>query len=131
MPKAAKKEKDYSNYAPTILRFVLGGFLITAAVLRFLNIEGVTQFIWQYGFPIPYFFAWLWILTEFIFGLMVLIGWNVKYTVWPLVIVLGLLVTIVYLPAIKETILFVWFYLMAIAALVSLSLTGPGALSVN
>lgn len=128
---AKKKEKDYKKFAPTILRFVLGGYFLTTAIAKFISLDEITNFIGSYNLPGAYFFAWVWILVEFIFGAMVLTGWNVKYSVWPLVIVLSLIIVFVFLPVFSSSIIMIWFYLIAICALVSLYLTGPGAWAVG
>ena len=49
---------------------------------------GVIANLTGLGFPAPVFFAWLLIIVEVVFGLAVLFKWQLKYTVWPPIIIL-------------------------------------------
>ena len=83
------------------------------------------------GFPAPAFFAWLLLLSELIFGISVLVGWKVKYTVWPLVIVMLVATWTVVIPNMEGSYVSLMFHLITAAGLVSIYLTGPGAMAVD
>jgi len=86
------------------------------------------------GFPAPVFWGWLLLLSEIFFGASVLIGWKVRHTVWPLVIVLAVATVTVHLPSMASNpagLLDVLFRLLGIAALINLHLNGPGAVAVS
>ena len=93
--------------------------------------SGIIGMLGNLGFPAPSFFGWLLLLSEIVFGISVLIGWKLKYTVWPLVIVLLVALIMVTLPNIKQDQINVLFHLLGIAGLISLYLTGPGAFSLK
>jgi len=130
MKRKVMKRENYAKYSPTILRFAVGGFFITAGILKLLSVGDLVSFIGQ-KLPAPYFLAWLWLLIEIIFGAAVLVGWNLKYTIWPPIAILAILLIFIYLPDYKDAIFTIWFYLLAIAALVSLRLTDAGAWAIN
>ena len=123
--------KGTSEYGPTLLRLVLGVMILVMGIKKLLNPEMIIGFLGSLGFPVPIFFGWLLLLSEIVFGAAVLIGWKVRYTVWPLLVVLVVATVLVILPASGQDQLNLLFHILAIAALISLSLTGPGALSVS
>ncbi|MBI4016938.1 MAG: DoxX family protein [Candidatus Aenigmarchaeota archaeon] len=125
---------DKSEYGPTLLRLVLGPLFLIPGFSKLANPSMITQMLEGLGFPAPAFFGWLLLLSEIIFGASVLLGWKVKYTVWPLTIVLLVAVATVYVPKLATdpmAMISVLFHALGIAALISLSLTGPGALAIS
>ncbi|MEK6843951.1 MAG: DoxX family protein, partial [Nanoarchaeota archaeon] len=70
--------------------------------------------------------AWILILSEAIFGALILVGYKVKYTAWPLAFVLLIAEILVVIPngGIGSSNSF--FHLIGIAGLITIALTGPG-----
>lgn len=71
-------------------RILLGLIFVVAGVMKITNSEGVVGmltgnvlFSWA-----PAFWAWVLILSEIVFGIAILAGWRLKYTVWPPVIIM-------------------------------------------
>ena len=58
-----------------------------------------------------------------------LVGWKVKYTVWPLVIVLAVATALVIIPSGNPV--NILFHLLGIAGLILVYLSGPGAMAVS
>ncbi len=120
---------DYKEYGPTLLRIVLAALFLYTGIGKLMNPAGPTGMLGGLGFPAPVFFAWILLLSEILFGIAVLLGWQLKYTVWPLVIILVVATIFVALP--MGNWVNTLFHLLGIAALVSLFLTGPGAASIQ
>lgn len=110
----------------TLLRVTIGLMLLIAGIKKFQGPEGVTGMLTGLGFPAPVVFAWILILSEVIFGALVLVGYKVRYTTWPLAIILAIAVLTVTIPSQGLTSSSVWFHLIAISGLVTIALTGPG-----
>ena len=110
----------------TLLRVVIGLLFVVSGIKKVLAPDMVIGMLGKIGFPIAPFFGWILILSEIIFGALVLVGYKVKYTSWPLAVVLAIAWTLVVLPngGIGSTNSF--FHLMGIAGLVTIALTGPG-----
>ena len=118
-------------YGHLVLRVFLGLLFIIPGVGKLLNPAMPVGMLTSLGFPAPTFFAWILLLSEIIFGLTVLLGFKVKYTVWPLVIVMVVATLIVVIPNMNGNPVNLLFHLTAIAGLVSLFLTGPGAMALG
>ncbi len=124
----------YKNQGLTLLRVILGLFFIIAGLIKLFNPQMIIGMLGNLGFSAPVFLGWLVLLTEIIFGILVLIGWRTELTVWPLVIVLVVALIIVYLPQFKTNpmvIIYMLFHIETIVALVTLAMTGPGKLAVT
>ncbi len=113
-------------YVQAALRIALGILFIGTGWHKLQDPSATAGFLASLGFPIEVFFAWILLLSELVFGVSVLIGWKVKYTVWPLVFILA----VASITAVKGF-SNIFFHLIAIIGLISLSLQGPGAFSVN
>lgn len=129
--KLAVIKKDYSQ---TFLRVVIGALFFISGVMDIFNPSGLTGTIESFGIPGALFFAWLLILLETIFGLAVLVGWNTRYTVWPLVFIIVLSfvsLTAVVIQGSSFWTIFgaVWFNLIELAVLVKIYTGGAGALA--
>lgn len=125
---------DMKQYSPTVLRLVLGFLFLVPGLMKLFNPKTIIGMLGGLGFPAPMFFGWLLLLSEIVFGLSVLVGFKVKYTVWPLVVVLVVATLTVYLPALGKDVMApitVLFHMLGIAALVSVFLSGAGALAVD
>jgi len=123
-----------SGYSLTILRVLIGILFLFTGVMKLINPAGPTAMLTGLGFPVPQIFAWILLLSEIIFGILVLVGFKTKYTVWPLVIIL---IVATVLVAYKGTInnpmgwVNVLFHLIGIAALYVIFVEGPGALAIS
>lgn len=115
-------KKSCAAYAPTLLRVLVGVLFLVQGVRKLMNPGGPAGMLENFGFPLPVVFAWILLLSEIIFGAAVLSGWKVKYTVWPLVIVM---IVAILTPAV-EGFVPIMYHLIIVGALVSVYLTGPG-----
>ena len=126
---------DCKEYAPSVLRLALGLVFIIPGLQKLANPAMIAAMLQGMGFPAPTLLGWLVLLAEIIFGVAVLVGWKVKKTVWPLVVILAVALISVHIPAWMAAkpmaLIGVLFHLLGIAALVSLYLSGPGAKSIN
>ena len=77
------------NYMILINRILIGGlFLIAGLMKAFVSTPtGVAGFFSGLGIPATLFFAWIVMLSEIIFGLSVLTGFKMEYTVYPLIVI--------------------------------------------
>mgnify|MGYP001580339444 FL=1 len=119
------------SYGPALLRLTLGLLFIIPGIMKLLNPSTIIELLGKIGFPGAAFWGWLVLLSEIIFGIAVLIGFRIKYTVWPLALILVVAILTVHIPAMNGNPLNVVFHLLALASLISLSLTGPGTLAVS
>jgi uncharacterized membrane protein YphA (DoxX/SURF4 family) len=73
-----------------INRLLLGLVMIIPGLLKLFQFTpaGVAKMLGGFGFPMPLFWAWLLILSEIIFGIAILIGFKLKWTIIPPVIIL-------------------------------------------
>ncbi len=127
-------ENNYEKYGPTLLRVVLGGLFILPGFMKLMNPGMIIDMLKQLSFPAAVFFGWVLLLSEIIFGIAVLVGWKTRYTVWPLVVILGVATLLVGLPALGKdsmAMINVSFHVLGIAALISIYLTGPGGYAVK
>jgi len=119
---------------PTVLRIALGLLFIVPGLTKLMAPSGVIGMLGSLGFPAPAFWGWLLLLSEIIFGLALVFGFKVKWTVWPLVIVLLVATFTVYVPKLgtpEGNPVQVLFHLLGMAGLVSLFFTGPGRWAVK
>jgi putative oxidoreductase len=121
-------------YIPTAYRVVLGAMFIAAGLVKYFKATpaGVAGFFGSLGIPMPEVMAWVVLLSEIVFGACVLLGFRLKYTVWPLVVIMAvalLLTTLRGLTAGNTSGFF--FHLLAIVALVDLAARGPGKYAVD
>ncbi|MDO8460551.1 MAG: DoxX family protein [Nanoarchaeota archaeon] len=127
----SKSNKKCPTY--TILRILLGALMLVAGIVKLMNPAGPIAMLTGLGFPMPIVLAWVLLLSEIIFGICLIIGYKVKYTVWPLVIVLIIACITVTIPgAIKSG---SWtntiFHLVAIAGMVHIGLNGAGPFAID
>lgn len=83
------------------------------------------------GFPSPLdiYFGFVVILSELIFGLTMIIGYNVKLSVVPLIIITIVAAVGIHIPNLDQgamIIVILLFHMVTIAALIHIALTGPG-----
>ncbi len=128
-------ESKKAAYGPMILRIFLGILFFVAGLGKIMNPPSVVDMLSGLGFPVPTFFAWILLLSELVFGLALIFGWKVRYSVWPLVIVLVVALLVVYLPDLdfqnQGNIMSILWHLVGLAGLVSLAFTGAGAAAVS
>jgi len=125
---------ENAKYGPTVLRIVLGLLFILPGINKFGNPAMIIGMLGNLGIPAPGLLGWVLLLSEIGFGAAVLFGYKLKYTVWPLVLILAVATLKVGLPALGSSpmaMINVSFHLLGIAALVSLYLTGPGEKAVK
>lgn len=127
------KKYHCENYGPTILRIFLGLLFIVPGISKLLNPSGIIGLLGGLGFPSAEFFGWLLILSEIVFGSLVVIGFRLKYTVWPLVVILLVAAVTVHVPKYADPMgmINILWHLFGISALISLFLTGPGQLALE
>ncbi len=128
-------EKNKACCGRFLLRLTLGILFSGAGLMKIMDPSVIIGMLGQIGFPTPAFFGWLLMLSEILFGIAVLIGFRVKYTVWPLIIVLVVAALTVYLPTLlsefgKNFGNFM-FHLIGITALITIGLSGPGDFAVS
>ena len=122
-----------NDYGPTALRLALGLLFILPGISKLMGMlsggHPVVGMLWGSAA-----LAWLLLLVEIVFGLSVLLGFKLEWTVWPLVVVMIGAIFIGVLPGRAENPMWVinlMFHLTAIAGLFSLSQSGPGAIAVG
>ncbi len=111
----------------TLLRVTIGILFLMAGINKLTGgADKVSGFLGSLGFPVPILFAWILILGEIIFGALVLIGYKVKYTAWPLAIILFIAWIIATIPSSGIGSTNSLFHIITVAALITIALTGPG-----
>lgn len=123
--------ETYKEYTPTILRLSLGLLFFIAGLTKFINPSGIIGMVASMGFPSPLdiYFGFVVILSELIFGLTMIIGYNVKLSVVPLIIITIVAAVGIHLPNLDQgamIIVILLFHMVTIAALSHIALTGPG-----
>lgn len=116
-----------------LLRILLGLLFLVPGLGKLMDPAGIIGMLGGLGFPAPAFFGWILLLSEIVFGLAVLIGYKVKWTAWPLVLVLAVATITVHLPTLGTPMgpINVLFHLVGIAGLIVLASGGPGAWAVS
>lgn len=126
-------KKEYARYAPTIIRVLVGLLFVIPGFNKLMNPSGIIGMLGGMGFPAAAFFGWLLLISEIVFGTAVIVGFKVKYTVWPLVIVLAVATVMVTIPNMGQPMgmIGLLWHLLGLGALVSVFLSGPGALGID
>lgn len=115
-----------------VLRILLGLLFVVPGLGKLMDPKGIIGMLGGLGFPAPAFFGWLLLLSEIVFGLAVIIGYKVKWTAWPLVIVLAVATITVHLPALGTAgPINVLFHVVGIAGLIAIASGGPGSWAVS
>ena len=126
-----KNNKEYHMLGHTLLRVTIGLMFVFAGYGKIIDPSKPIGMVTNLGFPMPVAFAWILILSELIFGAAVLLGAKVKYTVWPLVVVMLVAWSMVSIPSQGFMASGTMFHLVTIAGLVTIALTGPGKWAVT
>jgi len=122
-----KKEMKCLCWGPTVLRLALGLLFIVPGIMKLMNPAMPAGMLEGMGFPAPVVFAWVLLLSELIFGAALIVGYKVKYAVWPLMLILVVATIIVHVPSTDPMKwINVLFHVVGIAGLLSLFNSGPG-----
>ena len=110
----------------TLIRVTIGLLFFIMGIGKIQDTSGIIGMLTGLGFPAPAFFGWVLLLSEIIFGALVFVGYKVKWTAWPLAIVLGVAWLTVTLPNNGISSPLSFFHLIGISGLITIALTGPG-----
>jgi putative oxidoreductase len=83
------KINDLQPYAAIFIRLAFGYHLIQYTYSDVFNLTaGSANYEWlgSKGVPFPYFMSWLYILTEFVGGIAIIIGFKTRWVAIPLII---------------------------------------------
>lgn len=119
-----------AHHGPLVLRIALGLLFIIPGLSKLASPGIIIGMLRDLGFPAAALMGWILLLSEIVFGAAVLAGYKVRTTVWPLAIIMVVAGVTVAIPQIGSNPLAVpmtLFHLVALAGLVSLYFTGPGA----
>ena len=119
------------EWGPLVLRVFTGLLFFIPGLMKLLNPSMIIGLLGNLGFPVAAFFGWLVLISELLFGGLVILGWKLRYTVWPLVVILGVATLTVVLPSMSSGPADLLFHLLGIAALVSLFFSGAGRFSLQ
>lgn len=116
-------------------RIILGILFLGAGLMKLMKPDQIIGMLGGMGFPTPAFFGWLVLLSEVIFGLALLVGFRVKYTVWPLIIILIVAILTVWLPAVMKDFGMnfgnILWHVLGIVVLLEIGFAGPGDFAVS
>ena len=121
----------YHMYGHTLLRATIGLLFLIMGFNKLINPSGIIGMLGKIGFPAAAFFGWILLLSELIFGALILIGYKVRYTSWPLAIILIVAVLTVVIPGEGISSASAFFHYISIVALISIAWTGPGEWAVS
>lgn len=115
-------------YGPLLLRIALGLLFLIPGLMKLQSLvtTGTHMLVGMIGLVL----VWILALVEVIAGASLLVGWMTRIMVWPLVAVMLGAIFMAVIPGRADNpmwIIDLLFHLVAIAGLVSLYLTGPGA----
>lgn len=122
---------QYHMYGHTLLRITIGLLFVIMGISKLTNPSGIIGMLGDVGFPAATFFGWLLLLSELIFGALIFVGYKVRYTAWPLAIILAVAVLTVVIPGEGIGSPSAFFHYISIAALISLAWTGPGEWAIS
>tara|TARA_Y100000034_G_scaffold136712_1_gene215104 strand:- start:2488 stop:2877 length:390 start_codon:yes stop_codon:yes gene_type:complete len=124
-------KSDKHMFGHTLLRVTIGLLFFLAGYGKIQNPDGIIGMLGTLGFPAAAAFGWILILSELIFGALILIGYKVKVTAWPLAIILAIAWLTVTVPNSSIGSSDSLFHLIGIAGLITIALTGPGKWAVS
>lgn len=122
-----------NDYSITFMRVLLGLLFLIPGISKLMNPEMIIGMLGGLGFPSAALFGWVLILSEIVFGLALVIGYKVKYAVWPLIIILVVAILTVHIKDVENPMMIIdiLFRLGAIAGLNLLRYTGNGSFAVS
>lgn len=122
---------EYQEYGQGILRILLGLLFLIPGIDKLVGLLGdghmIAQMLGTSG-------AWILLIVEILFGIAVIIGWKLKFTPWPLAIVMLGAIFMAVIPGRAENPMWVinlLFHLVALAGLASVALGNKGAWTVD
>ncbi len=120
-------------YSITFMRVLLGLLFLIPGISKLMNPEMIIGMLGNLGFPSAALFGWILILAEIVFGLALVVGYKVKYAVWPLIIILVVAILTVHIKDVENPMMIidVLFRLGAIAGLNLLRYTGNGCCAIS
>ena len=82
--------EDMKHVASKVNWILLGLLMVVPGALKLFvsKPSAVVGMLTGLGFPAPSFFAWILILSEILFGVLILARWNLKYTTIPPMIIM-------------------------------------------
>ena|SRR3989344_336259 len=88
--KGGNKMSNTKDLAMKANWLLLGLVMLVPGLLKLLVIKpsAIVGMLSGMGFPAPVFFAWVLILSEIVFGALILAKWKLHYTVIPPMIIL-------------------------------------------
>ena len=126
------KNNNCVIWTHTGVRILIGLMFVVAGYNKLMNptgVEGMLSGIGAFAWA-PVFWAWILLLSELIFGLALVVGYKVKYTAWPLVIILAVIwVRSVFAGNIMSSSAF--FHLITAVVLVMIACAGTGKLALS
>ena len=123
-----KKEKMTNKHliGHTLLRVTIGVLFLIMGFSKLQDPSGIIGMLGGLGFPIAAFFGWTLLLSEIVFGALILVGYRVRKTSWPLAIILAIAWITVVIPTDGITSPNSFFHLIGISGLVTIALSGAG-----
>lgn len=122
-----------NDHSITFLRVLLGLLFLIPGISKLMNPDMIIGMLGGLGFPGAAFFGWVLILSEIVFGIALVVGYKVKYAVWPLIIILVVAILTVHIKDVENPMMMIdiLFRLGAIAGLNLLRYTGNGSFAVS
>ena len=118
--------KQYAEYGPTLLRVFLGLLMLIPGIGKLMDPAGPIGMLTNLGFIMPVVSAWVLLLSEIVFGICIILGFKVRYTIWPLVVILTVATIFIVVPNMNGNYVNLLFHLQAIAGMITIYLIGPG-----
>ncbi|MBT3865809.1 DoxX family protein [Candidatus Woesearchaeota archaeon] len=117
----------------TFMRVLLGLLFLIPGISKLMNPDMIIGMLGGLGFPSAALFGWILILSEIVFGIALVVGFKVKYAVWPLIIILAVAILTVHIKDVENPMrmIDILFRLGAIAGLNLLRYTGNGSFAVS
>lgn len=83
-----KKLEPFKEYAPLLIRITFGFHLLYYSwqPVITLSADESAPFLSSLGIPFPVLMSWLYVLTEFIGGILLMVGFKVRWMALPLII---------------------------------------------
>jgi putative oxidoreductase len=113
-----------SEYAPLLSRLAIGIFFVVMGINKLKNPDMIIDMLGSLGLVAPIILGWVLILSEIVFGAALVVGYRVKYAVWPLAAIIIVALFLVAIPSGQQPNIF--WHILGLAVLVSLYLTGSG-----
>jgi len=122
-----KKDMQCVCWGPTVLRVALGLLFLVPGIMKLMNPQMIIGMLEGLGFPMATAFGWIVLLSELVFGSALIVGFKVRYAVWPLMIILAVATIMVHVPSTDPMKwINVLFHVVAIAGLLNIFNSGPG-----